>query len=38
MERRENLSDVTHTLRISVGRGQQNAIVDGLMQVFGRTK
>ena len=27
----ENLSNTTHTLRISVGRGQQNAIVDGLM-------
>lgn len=27
----ENLSNMTHTLRISVGRGQQNTIVDGLM-------
>ena len=27
----ENLSNTTHTLRISVGRGQQNAIVDGFM-------
>ena len=27
----ENLSNTTHTLRISIGRGQQNAIVDGFM-------
>ncbi len=27
----ENLPNATHTLRISVGRGQQFAIVDGIM-------
>lgn len=27
----ENLQNTTHTLRISVGRGQQFAIVDGIM-------